>query len=300
MTLLVTVATRTGFLMLADTRTSDSENQVICDETQKIFYSNKHKLGISIAESNFLVPYIGSVQKDSHFSLGHVITSFMARVDAMDIVKIKNGIPNATSLYGCIKRFINKAFGKQYVDAFMSQVEVIVAVHRHGNTTLARYRFDSEAGDIQINSFDFTADYNNKVCLFSNSDNILKARLSSIIDAPWFAGIPGKTKIIKQNICLSNANYAKERTFAINDLVPVIRGQILQARPDSVGKYFQFIEIDHNGVEFKDIKLQVGITSREVTVLTSGFPRYRIYKTEADFDKAYPPNNVTGTATMTI
>lgn len=137
MTLIVAIASEKGFRLVGDKRTVDiATDSIVSEMTQKVFYSEKHRIGMAIAGEAEL-----AVNGVSVGSVSDIVKAFLARLDTDDVAFIEaqltaNGI---SWILSAIQEYINTTHGPVYKYAFMAGVDLLLACFVKHKPMIASY-----------------------------------------------------------------------------------------------------------------------------------------------------------------
>lgn len=144
MTLVLVVADKDSFYLIADTRTQDINTKATTDHSKKVFYSTKHKFGLCIAGDAFISDPYNPQDPASAFSVSYLMDAFFTFIDEKNVSYIRSKAKSIVDVFKLVNFFILKNFGddKRYVEIFVKNVslffagiindEVIIGAHHGG------------------------------------------------------------------------------------------------------------------------------------------------------------------------
>lgn len=86
MTIAVIVACKNSFYIVTDTLMSDPSSKMFTLDNQKVFWSEKHKIGLCIAGQANLISK--ALDRDS-INVSHVVRDFFAHIDNLDTIQLE-------------------------------------------------------------------------------------------------------------------------------------------------------------------------------------------------------------------
>lgn len=270
MTIAVIVACEESLYVIGDTLDSGSDSTFTIN-TQKVFYSKRHKIAMCIAGDGSLKPSSGSFELNDIIFTNFIVKDFFEHIEAIAVLPIEN-------LQNTLKSFLSQKYAR-YVSNFFTGVEYVYGGFGAQDSTTTIYSYKGQ----QNQTLSYTPLGSDPI-YFSNT-NAVSTAISNTLTLPGVpSGMTGKK--------LLTENESMVLTFTIPLACILVRGE----HKNSIGKYLDFVRIHNNPlennqyIERKTLKYKktpnVG-TGIQCTFNPSTMPLYLTYRSFEDENMAF-------------
>lgn len=258
MPIAMVIASRNSFHVISDTLSRNPDDSFTIN-TQKLFYSSKHRLAMCISEGIALFPD-HSDGTECHLNrtlhTNFIIKDFFDYLDPLKSIRVED-------LLTRLETFLETHYGLSYKKAFLSWVDFFYGgFNDQGITTIYEYQAKSRKFRHYLFSNDSKEDR-----FFSNIKKSIK-------------------KIIYSNTTQENItgnNFLKIIPFFSFTIRHIIK-KANSGNRNLIGPYLDYVKIKRNG---NVLTKKIQYSDADVVIFdTKQFPAYLLYKSEEDSEKA--------------
>lgn len=239
MTFSAVVACENSFYLFSDMRTLDVTTGKVYENTQKVFYSVKHRIGLCIAGSAFLRCSKDPENLKKSLNVSLVLSNFFSMLDGSIAAFENANIITCEDLVIKIFDYIETKFNKSYRETFQSEVSLFLACIVNGKTQIASFHaLENESNKI-IKVCNWHDDHKSKICMYANYNDPVSHSLNELV----------KKNIVMKNFESIN-NFLGSREQRVKVLTSIFLSSInrvLTIFPESIGTQYHYIMIDTNG-----------------------------------------------------